>query len=232
MKTKTNEIPAHLPFSGREFYITCRSDSGEVLIDPCVHEKKPVTTRKVFHVVVVSEDGPEPNVVGQFKAGKDFTEDGADHATYTIDDIGENHRERIKIYGSSELRDRIVVLLNGVVEPKKTSAADGIESAVASFVKLLKDAPTKELEYQRDRLISNLKAVVAPEPEYDWNLLWSMLPPWINWVAMDETGPWYGYEDKPENVGDGFSGSGCILIPAPFAPPVARDWKNSLRERP
>jgi len=133
--------------------------------------------------------------------GKDFTEDGADHATYTIDDIGENHRERIKIYGSSELRDRIVALLNGAVAPEPTvDPGEGYRLLEDGEVMLATD------EFQFDgawkpagdammhgTIFSKRVYIPHRRALFNWNTLWSQLSPWINWVAMDDTGLWYGH---------------------------------------
>lgn len=73
--------------------------------------------------------------------------------------------------------------------------------------------------------------VVAP---FDMDKLWSELPSWIQWVAMDETGDWLSYDKKPR-IRDGIwcenSDIGSI-IPPEFAPPPAADWKTSLIQRP
>lgn len=55
------------------------------------------------------------NVSQKFIKGHDFAESGADYVTYGIDHHVFGHTEwgnRIEVYGSSDLRNLIVALLN------------------------------------------------------------------------------------------------------------------------
>lgn len=36
----------------------------------------------------------------------------------------------------------------------------------------------------------------------------SEVPDWVNWIAQDEDGDWYGYGNKPQNVSYGAWGAG------------------------
>ena len=70
----------------------------------------------------------------------------------------------------------------------------------------------------------------------DCSELWTQLPPWINWVAMDENGSWAGYSNNPGKV-DGFyhcqnGDDNYCTIPKEYAPKYSGSWENSLTERP
>jgi len=69
----------------------------------------------------------------------------------------------------------------------------------------------------------------------DCSKLWPLLPPWINWVAMDENGSWAGYRNKPGKV-EGFyyckSDDDYCTIPKEYSPKYSGSWKDSLTERP
>jgi len=87
----------------------------------------------------------------------------------------------------------------------------------------------------RDRIVSLLNNSPEPieAPQFDWSALWSELPSWIGWVAMDANGTWSGYTIKPVVQRCCFlSPSTEYAIPAEFAPPAATDWKTSLTKRP
>jgi len=68
--------------------------------------------------------------------------------------------------------------------------------------------------------------------------LWPLLPPWIKWLAMRDTGEWRGYTDKPVMKSAYWDGSvpdswkWYITIPKDYAPSYSGDWKDSLVERP
>lgn len=70
----------------------------------------------------------------------------------------------------------------------------------------------------------------------DCSELWSQLPPWINWVAMDENGSWAGYRNKPVKSGSCYnfeSGyNDYCTIPKEYSPKYSGSWENSLTERP
>lgn len=63
---------------------------------------------------------------------------------------------------------------------------------------------------------------------------WSVLPPWMNWIAKDSDDNWWAFSHKPfltksiwETNGDGLS------IPPNYAPKnFTGDWTKSLHERP
>ena len=63
--------------------------------------------------------------------------------------------------------------------------------------------------------------------------LWSILPPWIKYLAQDYNGDWYASLDKPElkeNYWLACPGK-FIVIPKGYAPIYSGDWKASLVER-
>jgi len=71
----------------------------------------------------------------------------------------------------------------------------------------------------------------------DCSALWPLLPPWIKWLAMRDTGEWRGYTDKPVMKSAYWDGSvpdswkWYITIPKDYAPSYSGDWKDSLVER-
>lgn len=79
---------------------------------------------------------------------------------------------------------------------------------------------------------SDLVSIWTESPEVDW----SVIPPWMNWVAMDENGEWAAYTVKPETLSDEwFLNDGRadhVYIPPAYAPKYSGDWKDSLVERP
>ena len=72
----------------------------------------------------------------------------------------------------------------------------------------------------------------------DCSNLWPLLPPWIKWLAMRDTGEWRGYTYKPVMKSAYWDGSvpdswkWYITIPKDYAPIYSGDWKDSLVERP
>ena len=72
----------------------------------------------------------------------------------------------------------------------------------------------------------------------DCSALWPLLPPWIKYLAMSETGEWRGYLNKPVMRSAHWDGSGpnsykwYIIIPTKYHPIFQGDWKDSLVERP
>lgn len=63
-------------------------------------------------------------------------------------------------------------------------------------------------------------------------IIWSMVPEFYRWAAMDKEGEWYLYVDKPEcgiSIWD-LKGSGMI-DEIPLKTPEI-DWTNSLYQRP
>lgn len=73
--------------------------------------------------------------------------------------------------------------------------------------------------------------------EPDASKLWPLLPPWIEWLAMDRAGTWYGYECKPLPGGEGspyfHSPIGTnLVVPCRYAPTFTGDWSLSLCRRP
>lgn len=63
----------------------------------------------------------------------------------------------------------------------------------------------------------------------DLSALWPLLPPWIKWVAMAESGYWYGYMREPQTIRYSF---GSCFIPKEYAPKWRGDWRKSLTRRP
>lgn len=69
---------------------------------------------------------------------------------------------------------------------------------------------------------------------------WSVIPPWLKYVAMDEDGGWCAYISKPRNgehtinkwLHEGYEHKSYIYIPKEYAPKFDGDWKDSLIERP
>lgn len=63
---------------------------------------------------------------------------------------------------------------------------------------------------------------------------WSTTPPWINWIAMDEDGLWYLFDEEPtERVGYWDpEGSSNHQIPSSHHPKWNGDWKLSKTMRP
>lgn len=58
---------------------------------------------------------------------------------------------------------------------------------------------------------------------------WDEAPEWANWVAQDEDGEWWWFEDKP-NFDDTFwavADGKCELVED-----SALDWKTTLEKRP
>jgi len=71
--------------------------------------------------------------------------------------------------------------------------------------------------------------LVEPEPEIPWDAL----PDWAQWVAMDNDGEWWEYEEEPrqlqtvwENLVHTCAKKTSLI---PFTAP---DWRTSLRQRP
>jgi len=61
---------------------------------------------------------------------------------------------------------------------------------------------------------------------------WSLCSPWANYVAMDQDGIWWEYEEKPvlyTTTFDADKGNSNILVEDYCPPP---NWKNTLIERP
>ena len=73
--------------------------------------------------------------------------------------------------------------------------------------------------------------------KYDWREelkpIWAMLKPDFRWIAMDESGSWWTYQDTP-NTGDTFwetigelESLEAFILPTPDCP-----WYETLTERP
>ena len=61
------------------------------------------------------------------------------------------------------------------------------------------------------------------------------VPPWINWIAVNGHGNWFGYSNRPEPYGSIWVFSqptASIEIPAAYKPTWTGDWTKSLIERP
>lgn len=63
---------------------------------------------------------------------------------------------------------------------------------------------------------------------------WSTTPPWINWIAMDESVNWYMYDTEPvvSEKSWGLTGENTHRIPKSHAPKWSGDWKLSKTQRP
>lgn len=69
------------------------------------------------------------------------------------------------------------------------------------------------------------------EPIIDWDAM----PKWIDWVAMDESGKWYCYENEPiKSITCWNKNTGLFhKIPQEYEPKNApTDWKNCKFKRP
>lgn len=75
----------------------------------------------------------------------------------------------------------------------------------------------------------------------DLSALWPLLPPWIEWVAMDKDELWFGhYKEPAADVDDceiWIKGGiedlcGSMYIPGKYAPRWRGDWRKSLTRRP
>jgi hypothetical protein len=79
-------------------------------------------------------------------------------------------------------------------------------------------------------------SIVVPEKIEE--LDWSVIPPWLNWFAVDGGGEQYFYAEKPEVSGCtwipvGIVNSGSSMeVPEEFKYNVNCDWKDTLTERP
>ena len=58
---------------------------------------------------------------------------------------------------------------------------------------------------------------------------WDDAPEWANFLAMDSSGKWYWYENKPHEAGDKFFSPEGIFEPAK---PNYSGWRETLEERP
>ncbi len=68
-----------------------------------------------------------------------------------------------------------------------------------------------------------------PEPEIPWDAL----PDWVQWVAMDEDGQWWQYQEEPRQAKTVWGESICTRASkAHFIRFTAPDWRTSLRQRP
>ena len=74
-----------------------------------------------------------------FKPGASWRGDNDDHETFTIDDPTENWSRRIIVYGSEDLRNHIVKLLNENPLPKSPDYVQGWNEALDAAVKALSD---------------------------------------------------------------------------------------------
>jgi hypothetical protein len=68
--------------------------------------------------------------------------------------------------------------------------------------------------------------------EPDASKLWPVLPPWINWLAMDKDGTWFGYPTEPDLCDECWIRPGVCWVPPDRAPTFTGDWKQSKIRRP
>ena len=76
----------------------------------------------------------------------------------------------------------------------------------------------------------DLVAEWVDKPEFDW----SVIPPWLNYLAMDHDGAWYLFEQKPALFRDlewDSNGGALHRIPSKFAPTWTGRPEDSLVER-
>jgi len=66
-----------------------------------------------------------------------------------------------------------------------------------------------------------------------WDLIWTLLnlPEWVQWVAMDKDGVWYGYEKKPIMINCGHWQK-IDIVRKRFSFIPHKYWKDSLMKRP
>ena len=59
---------------------------------------------------------------------------------------------------------------------------------------------------------------------------WNNAPKWANWLAMDEDGDWYWYEDKPQHLSIGvwYSSPGKVEFAESS---ITQDWKETMERR-
>lgn len=62
--------------------------------------------------------------------------------------------------------------------------------------------------------------------KYDW----SVVPSWVNWIAMDSTFEIFGFEDVPIAFDD-YSWCSNVFVELDLHTPNC-NWKDSLEERP
>ena len=56
---------------------------------------------------------------------------------------------------------------------------------------------------------------------------WDEAPEWANWLAMDDAGYWFWYQEKPILRSGCFVAAGGKVSLAPYS-----RWKESLERRP
>lgn len=63
---------------------------------------------------------------------------------------------------------------------------------------------------------------------------WAAMPAWANYVARDNNGKWYHYENEPLAEDGQFTNrSGWSAeIPSGYWPTYTGDWRNSKVQRP
>ncbi|HMA79055.1 MAG TPA: hypothetical protein VKP88_08090 [Candidatus Paceibacterota bacterium] len=87
-----------------------------------------------------------------------------------------------------------------------------------------------EVDFDDDLKNATLAIIDTPVSDKLPDEYWEDAPKWAEWVAMDESGKWHWYEEKPYKnnfVWLWDFGKCCILQ----APPVP-DWTKSLTKRP
>jgi hypothetical protein len=68
--------------------------------------------------------------------------------------------------------------------------------------------------------------------EPDASELWPVLPPGIQWLAMDKDGTWYGYPTEPDLCDECWIRPSVCWVPPEYFPKFTGDWKDSKIRRP
>ena len=75
----------------------------------------------------------------------------------------------------------------------------------------------------------------------DLSALWPLLPPWIEWVAMNSQKHWVAFTKRPRvpeqnpfswDAWENGEGEMSFYIPRKYAPRWSGDWRKSLTRRP
>jgi hypothetical protein len=120
---------------------------------------------------------------------------------------------------------------------------EGCES-LRPYVGLIRDT-------ERNELIAGFNSYgvcLEPFPLMKWSnwdiampdkiegLDWSVIPPWVNWFAADDSGDQYFYQIRPVACSASgwwiMQGGYSMEVPKEFRYKVNCDWKDTLTERP
>jgi hypothetical protein len=102
-----------------------------------------------------------------------------------------------------------------------------LEVEAAAFTTALDGPENESVESFRERSIGEV-VKYAGQPQQ-----WADAPKWAHWLAQDETGYWYWYEDEPKDSGDITKWiaveNNFILAAVGNKNP---NWKSTLQKRP